>query len=316
MEAFFTMLSNVLIFIALAVPGYVLAKTRLISDKESAPLSRLLIYVGVPFMVASNLIDITFDSHALQIILLSTLIGIIYTVICYFLSIPATHYIKDLKTQGVARFEIFAGNNGFLGIPLAVAVFSDMPLVVTGVIIVNLINNVSMYTIGIYSISGDKKNISIKKLLTNPCLIGFAVGLILNFTKVSSVLPQVSDYLSRSQAIVTPISMIIIGIKLGSIKLLDIFKSKNMYIVSFYKLILVPFIITAVLLLVRIWINVPSELILGLFVAFAVPSASLATTFADNFGGDSKSAAIFTIGTTILSVNTIPVLYYLLMLII
>ena len=316
MEAFFTMLSNVLIFIALAVPGYILAKTGLVSDKESTPLSRILIYVGVPFMVASNLIDITFDSHALQIVLLSIVIGILYTIVCYFFSKPATSYIKDLKTQGVARFEIFAGNNGFLGIPLAAAVFSDMPLVVTGVIIVNIINNVSMYTIGIYSISGDKKNISLKKLVTNPCLIGFAVGLILNFTKVSSVLPQVSDYLSRSQAIVTPISMIIIGIKLGSIKLSSIFKNKNMYIVSLYKLIIVPFIITAILLTFKIWFNVPNELILAMFVAFSVPSASLATTFADNFGGDSKSAAIFTIGTTILSVLTIPALYYLLMLII
>lgn len=316
MEAFFTMLSNVLIFIALAIPGYILAKTGLVSDKESTPLSRILIYVGVPFMVASNLIDITFDSHALQIVLLSIIIGILYTIVCYFLSKPATGYIKDLKTQGVARFEIFAGNNGFLGIPLAAAVFSDMPLVVTGVIIVNIINNVSMYTIGIYSISGDKKNISLKKLVTNPCLIGFAVGLILNFTKVSSVLPQVSDYLSRSQAIVTPISMIIIGIKLGSIKLSSIFKNKNMYIVSLYKLIVVPFIITAILLTLKIWLDVPNELILAMFVAFSVPSASLATTFADNFGGDSKSAAIFTIGTTILSVLTIPALYYLLMLII
>ena len=316
MDAFFTMLTNVLIFIALAVPGYILARTGLIKDKESAPLSRILIYVGVPILVAYNVMDITFDSHALQIILFSALISTVYTIITYFLSKPATGFIKDLKTQGVARFEIYAGNNGFLGIPLAVAVFSKMPLVVTSLIVANIINNISMYTIGIYSISGDIKNISVKKLITNPCLIGFIVGIILNFTKVTTYVPQISDYLSRSQAMVTPISMIILGIKLGSIELSNIFKSANMYIVSFYKLIAVPVIITAVLLVARIWLNVPTELVLGMFVAFAMPSASLATTFADNYGGDSKSAAIFTIGTTILSVLTIPALYYLLMLII
>lgn len=316
MEAFFTMATNVLMFIALAVPGYILAKTGLVKDSESTPLSRILIYVGVPFLVAYNVMDITFDSHALQIILLSTIISIVYTIITYFLSKPATCFIKDFKTQGVARFEIYAGNNGFLGIPLAAAVFSNMPLVVTSVIIANIVNNISMYTIGIYSISGDKKNISIKKLVTNPCLIGFIVGIILNFTKVGSVVPQISDYLSRSQAIVTPISMIIIGIKLGSIKISSIFKNKNMYFVSLCKLILVPALLVAIMLLLRLAFNVSNELILGMFVAFAMPSASLATTFADNFGGDSKSAAIFTIGTTILSVITIPVLYYLLMLII
>ena len=64
MEAFFTMATNVLMFIALAVPGYILAKTGLVKDSESTPLSRILIYVGVPFLVAYNVMDITFDSHA------------------------------------------------------------------------------------------------------------------------------------------------------------------------------------------------------------------------------------------------------------
>jgi predicted permease len=48
------------------------------------------------------------------------------------------------------------------------------------------------------------------------------------------------------------------------------------------------------------------------FIAFAVPTASLAPTFADQFGGDTNASVACTLGSTILSVITIPVLFYLL----
>ena len=53
-------------------------------------------------------------------------------------------------------------------------------------------------------------------------------------------------------------------------------------------------------------------IILGVFVAFAMPTAGLSATFADEFGGDTENAVVFTLGTTVLSVLTIPTLYWLL----
>ena len=60
-------------------------------------------------------------------------------------------------------------------------------------------------------------------------------------------------------------------------------------------------------------LNIQVEsIILGVFVAFSMPTAGLAATFADEFGGDTENAVIFTLGTTVLSVLTIPTLYWLL----
>lgn len=53
------------------------------------------------------------------------------------------------------------------------------------------------------------------------------------------------------------------------------------------------------------------SVILGVFVAFAMPTAGLSATFADEYGGDSENAVVFTLGTTVLSVITIPALYWL-----
>ena len=49
MDALFTMLKNVILFVALAVPGYLLVKGKLLNAAHSGVLSKLLMYVGMPF---------------------------------------------------------------------------------------------------------------------------------------------------------------------------------------------------------------------------------------------------------------------------
>ena len=57
---------------------------------------------------------------------------------------------------------------------------------------------------------------------------------------------------------------------------------------------------------------VNDNVVIGFFVAFAMPTAGLASTFADMYQGDSKGAVVFTLGSTMLSIVTIPLLYGLL----
>ena len=52
--------------------------------------------------------------------------------------------------------------------------------------------------------------------------------------------------------------------------------------------------------------------ILAFFMAYSMPVAGLASAFADHYGGDGENAVILTLGSTVLSVATIPVLYWLL----
>ena len=60
MDALITMLTNVLLFITLAIPGFVLGKFKLIKNSESNVLSTILLYVGTPFLIIKNLISIKF----------------------------------------------------------------------------------------------------------------------------------------------------------------------------------------------------------------------------------------------------------------
>ena len=58
METLQIMLKNVIIFVLLAVPGYLLVKGRLVGGKESGVLSKLLTYVGMPFMILSSSLNL------------------------------------------------------------------------------------------------------------------------------------------------------------------------------------------------------------------------------------------------------------------
>ena len=53
-------------------------------------------------------------------------------------------------------------------------------------------------------------------------------------------------------------------------------------------------------------------MVLGVFISSAMPTAGLASAFADQYNGDSENAVILTLGTTIVSTVTIPVLYWIL----
>ena len=311
-DALIIMLKNVIVFVALAIPGYLLIKTKLLKKEQSGALSMLLMYVGMPFLIFSSTINnITINTELLATIGIVLGIGVVYTFAMFFVSKPLTKMEREQKTQGMMRFSSVFSNNGFLGIPLAMAVFGAGSMALMVVIILNIVTNVLMYTLGIYLISGDKKAISLKKAFLNPVLIAFVIGIIANLLNVKGYVPEVATYSTHFSNLVTPISMTILGMKMGGVKFLELFKSWKTYYVSALKLVVFPMVIVAIVFVLnQVSAIITGDMVLGVLIAFAMPTAGLASTFSDNFGGDTENAVAFTLGTTILSIVTIPLLYW------
>lgn len=315
MDALLIMLRNVILFVALALPGFILVKAKLITPQQSGILSKLLMYVGMPFLIlASTINNIVFDSNLITMIGVVAIIGTVYTFIMYFVSKPLTCMETKDKTRGMMQFAEVFSNNGFLGIPLAMAVFGASSKALMVVIILNIITNICIYTLGVYLISRDKSTISLKKAFLNPVLIAFVIGIVFNLLKVKDYVPEVSTFSTHFSNIVTPISMTILGMKMGDVKFSSIFKTWKMYYVSALKLIVFPVVIVAVLFILKTVLSISVlsvDVILGVFVAFAMPTAGLSSALSDRYNGDTESAVIFTLGSTILSILTIPILYFI-----
>ena len=315
MDAFIIMLKNVIVFVLLAIPGFLVVKTKMLKAEQSGALSKLLMYIAMPFlMITSTMNNLTLNGDLIATLLIVAAIGVAYTLAVFFASKPLTAKERVEKTRGMMRFAATFSNNGFLGIPLAMAVFGAGSMVLTVVIVMNIITNLLMYTLGIYLISGDKKMMSPKKALLNPVLIGFVVGIILNLLQVKDYVPEVSTYATHLSNLVTPLSMVILGMKMAAIKFSSLFTSLKTYYVSFLKLIVMPLVIAGILLAVKLIFTdgiVTADVVIGVFIAFAMPTAGLSSTFADQFDGDTDSAVAFTLGSTVLSIVTIPVLYWI-----
>ncbi len=318
MDAFLEMIKNVLVFVALAVPGFLLVKTKVLSHEQSGALSKILMYVGMPFMIVNSTIHkVDFSKSELWMTMgIAAAIGVAFTLVMFFVSKPATAMESEEKTRGMMRFCSVFSNNGFIGLPLAAAVFPNNPNLYLAVVIINIITNVLMYTLGIYLVSGDKKLMSWKKALFNPVLIGFIVGIALNLLGVqnNTDLKPVVNFVGYLNGLVIPISMMILGMKMGGVKFLNLFKSWKTYYVSALKLVVFPMAIVGILFARRAIFSdtlFGYDMIVGVFIAIGTPTAGLASAFSDHYNGDTENAVAFTLGTTILCVATIPLLYWL-----
>lgn len=316
MDTLQIMLKNVIIFVLLAIPGFLLVKGKLATGKDSGLLSKLLTYVGMPFMILASTLKLEFTAEFTQSMLLTCGLGAV-CIVGMFLLTALLVRDSDEKRRGMMRFSMVFANNGFIGIPLATAVFGADSPVMAYLIVLNILNNVLMFTLGAYLISGDKKTMNLKKAVLNPVLLGFLAGIVLNLLGVHKLVPEVQTYAGHFSGIVTPLSMLVLGIKLAEVPMKKLFTSGRMYYVSAMRLVLLPALCVGLMMALQLLPNfgINRDMVVGFFIAFAMPTAGLASAFADQYQGDSENAVIFTLGSTVLSVATIPVLYWILNLI-
>ena len=314
MSTLILMLKNVLIFVLLAVPGYLLVKGRLLKPAESGTLSKLLTNVGMPGLILSSTLKLEFTGEFSRSLIAAGIIGVLFTVAMFFISALFVRSETDAKRRGMMRFCMVFANNGFIGIPLARAVFGEASPITAYVIILNIITNVIMFSLGVYLISGDRHAINIRKAVLNPVLLAFLAGVALNLTGVPSLIPEIQTYATHFSGIVTPLSMLVLGMKLADVPLPRLLTSGRMYYVSAIRLVLFPELAVAFTLLLSKLPGLPvsADTVIAVFLALAMPTAGLASAFSDQHRGDTENAVIFTLGTTVLSVATIPLLYSLL----
>ena len=311
MNEAFIMLKNVLLFVALALPGYVLVKTKILKAEQSQTLSKLLTYVGMPFLIVTSTYDVPLNGEILWSLLAVVFGGVAYTFFVLLCSKPLTKREENPKTRGLMQFCMAFSNNGFLGIPLVIAVFGANSPVFVYYIGLNLITNTLMNTLGLYLVSQDKKVVTAKRALLSPVVIALVLGVVLNLVKAFDYFPEGGQYSGYFSAIVTPLSMTVLGMKMGGIDLKSIFLSKKAYYVASLKLFFVPVALATVLVACNLLLGLPKAIVVAGFITFAMPAPTLSSTFADGFGGDTENAVTFTLLTTLLSVVTIPLLYFL-----
>ena len=87
-------------------------------------LSKLLTNIGMPFMILSSTMKLEFSGEFTKSIIVAGVVGVLFTVAMFLMSALIVRGESDTKRRGMMRFCMVFANNGFIGIPLAMAVFS------------------------------------------------------------------------------------------------------------------------------------------------------------------------------------------------
>lgn len=302
---FETTLQNVILSLLFIIPGYLALKTKLVDINHSKTLSSILVYVCSPGLIIGSFLKLDFSLLNLQnmgwFMLITVFTQLVFMAILFYLF---------KKKHGDNRYRVLSiasvcSNMGYFGMPIVNAIFKNNPEVACYTSVYVITMNVLLFTVGIYFLTGKKEYMSVKQALLNPASLSFFVGIILYIVGARSFLPKVAtDCIYSLGDMCTPLSMIILGIRLASMNFKKIFGSPMVYLVTAFKLIGFPLFSY----LCVYFLPFDEVFKITMFILTAAPVASSVLNIAEMYGAEEEFSANVVMVSTLLSVVTIPLL--------
>ena len=298
-ENFMTVGEQVLeLFILIAV-GYLCGKTKMLNVKAVKAVTDLVLYIVCPCVIVQNFIR-PFDTAMLGGLLTAGAAALCIHGLSILIAMLVFHD-KIPEKKRVYRFALIFSICGYMSLPMQQALLGSDGVFYGAVYIV--VFNVVMWTFGVWLSSGDKKSLSAKKILLNPCIIGMAVGVVIFLTSipVPEIISKPIGFLANLN---TPLPMMIVGFYLSQTKLLDAFKDGKGFICVLFRLIAVPLLAFGGMMLC----GIRGTVLITCVIAASAPVAAATTMFAAKFDNDARLSVNLVTLSTLLSVITMPLI--------
>ncbi|WP_347088481.1 AEC family transporter [Streptococcus rubneri] len=314
MSLFLTSITSIIPIITIIVLGYILQVKGWFGDAFGPNLSRLIMNVALPASIFVSVMKyLTLDK------LISLSGGLLYTFVAFILGyIVAYIAVMIFKVRpgrrGTMINTFVNANTIFIGLPLNVALFGDQAL--PYFLIYYITNTISTWTLGVYLMTSDSKSgqskktskFDWKKLLPAP-LVGFLVALLCLILRIS--IPDfATNTLTYVGNIVTPLSLIYIGIVLAKAGLKTIRFDKDTIITLVGRFILAPVIMLLVLKFFSP--NMVAPEFRTFMIQSATPALAVLPILANQGKGDVEFSTNVVTLSTVLFIVVIPILQTLL----
>jgi|GEM_PF-122397 len=319
---FIDVLITVIFLILLAAPGFIFAKLKMLPEKAAETISVIVLYCCQSVLVITSFQKKAFDPQiGLNMLWVALIALCVHFIMFAILKLVFIGKSADDKVR-VMKFASMFSNCGFMGFPFLQSLFSHnvellSEIMIYGAVIIAVFNFLT-WTFGVYIMTGDKKQVSFKKIALNPVIISLIIGFILfvalpcpivdlaaDGSTLDSIFTKLMQSMNYLADMVTPCSMIVIGIRLANVNLKQLFLDKRAYISAFFKLV----VMSLVAILAVAFLPVDVTVKYAIFFLLSMPSATNTAMFAVKFGGDGDFASVCVLLSTTLSVITIPLLY-------
>jgi predicted permease len=297
---------------AMTGAGYAANKLKVLPDSSAVPLTSLLINISTPCLIISSMGGTHLTADTLRDTVSVLVVSSCVMFITALISIVIVKILrwKPVEDQGCVMAILTSINTGFLGFPVAKAIFGNKIFYLF--VIQNIILNFYMYSALIIQLNyGQKSKVSGKQMLRSMCtmpMFATLAGCVILIARIR--LPQpVMTFFSTMGDMTIPLSMILVGVLLGKSHLARLITNKKLVIVCLLADLLMPVISFP---LVN-WLPISAAAKLTCIYAEAFPCAVITAAIAEQ---QHKNAQLLSEGialSTFFSLGTLPLVTAVLM---
>lgn len=292
-------------FFIFIILGFLIVRCNILKSTDSEVVTKLCIYLMTPAIII-NAFQIDATGNVIKGLLLAVFNAVIIHIVCIII---AKLYGRLTNATEVERASIIYSNGGNLIVPIVGSVLGDEWVVYSAAFVA--VFNIFVWTHG-RGMFAKEDGIPWKKILLNVNIISIGVGLFMlvfdyKFTGLaSSVIASLAD-------MVGPVSMIIVGMVLGGMKVQNIFSNNRIWGVICMRLIICPLVILLImsLLPVESFVSGGDTVMLVSFLAACAPCAATINQFAILYSKNAEYASAINILSTLLCILTMPIMVYL-----
>lgn len=314
MSVFLTSVSSVVEIVLIMALGYILRRNNWFADSFGGNIASLITKIALPASIFMSVMKyLTKDK------LMGLGIGIIFpalaVIISYLVAFLAVKLFKIRPgRRGIFINAVANANTIFIGMPLNTALFGNKAM--SYFLIYYIVNTVSTWAFGVYLIQNDdptadgkkeRGKINWAKLLPMP-LVGFIFSIIwlLIGIPVPNFLGQTLTYVG---SLVTPLSLIYIGIVLYDAGLNNFRFERDSILALIGRFIISPLVLIVLIKLGMVMgVHLPSLMRQTLVVQSATPMLAVLPILAKEAHGDVKYATDVVVMSTVLFVVVVPIL--------
>lgn len=303
---------QLLIFGILISAGALAFWRKIITSEIKNNLARIVIDVTLPFLIFSTFANMDYDPKLLRNGVIVFILAFSNLFVLYWIGKLSAKLLKlSIAKETVHSLHTMLGNIVFLGFPLLDALFPN-GLGVFYAAVYQLASNSVTFTFGVYKLSSGTQKGGWKSLI-NPNTIGLFFGAIVLVSGIH--LPSVVRVSFESLGKCTsPLSMVYIGAMLASMNIRKAILQKSIYFLSFNKLLLAPVILGAVYIFILnlIGVEISKVAFFVIMLQAAMPCQTIVVVLTHRYNGDHQLAGANLFVTTLLSILTLPLVYYML----
>ncbi len=311
---------QVAVLVLIMIPGFLLAKGKLVSDGFGKSLSNVILYAAQPALIIAGFVSVDFNTAVLLRMCAVFLLAILAHLLFYALALLFFRKAPE-KKRSVLIFSTVFTNAGYMGIPLLEALFIDTvpEIAIYGSVYVTAFN-IFVWSLGAYLYTSDKSYISPKKMIVNPATISTFIGLAIFLLSAvpavrdAVIIPYIRDegivnsLMSGMKALVAPLAMLLIGFRFAELDFKRLWRDKHLYLNLLLTLFLAPALVWAILKLVSLSGLYNDPLVTAvLLMSAAAPAATATGMFAEKFDGDAPYASLVVSLSSVLCVVSMPI---------